>query len=326
MGGMAPSKATLDRLPKALSERWEAKRVAFGAQMRETETVPDEAVSVGVSLDGVLVPMKDGGKEAKRARTTAAGRLAKGPAGYSEASVGTLTLYDREGTPLRTVRLGRMPEPNKLTLKSEIEADFLHIIEQRPDLKVVAVADGVADNWTFLDQVACGRRDEQVLDFYHAAEHLHAALVAAYGEGTEKCSAEFAAYRHILRHDRGGADKVIRHLRYLASRFRRKPKIATEVRYFRKRRKRMDYARLAARGLPIGSGIVEAACKTLVSQRFKRSGMRWRHPGGQAILTLRALTQSDRFDAAWALLKATYVRRVHYPENLIRFPRARASA
>ena len=49
----------------------------------------------------------------------------------------------------------------------------------------------------------------------------------------------------------------------------------------------MDYAEAAQRGLPIGSGVVEAACKTLVTERLKRSGMRWREAGGQAILTLR---------------------------------------
>ena len=53
---------------------------------------------------------------------------------------------------------------------------------------------------------------------------------------------------------------------------------------------------------PIGSGVVEAACKTLVSQRLKRSGMRWRTAGGQAILTFRALCQSERFERAWPLL------------------------
>ena len=68
---------------------------------------------------------------------------------------------------------------------------------------------------------------------------------------------------------------------------------------------------------PIGSGIVEAACKTLVTERLKRSGMRWRHTGGQAILTLRSLIQSDRFEPAWELMKSNYVKAVNVPENVI---------
>src|SRR5215472_6372282 len=73
------------------------------------------------------------------------------------------------------------------------------------------------------------------------------------------------------------------------------------------------YGVLRAQHLPIGSGVVEAACKTLVSQRLKRAGMRWRTAGGQAILTFRALCQSDRFDRAWQLLGETYKRSVTLP-------------
>jgi hypothetical protein len=63
---------------------------------------------------------------------------------------------------------------------------------------------------------------------------------------------------------------------------------------------------VAKHGIPIGSGVVEAACKTLVAQRMKCSGMRWGENGGQAILTVRGWSQSERFDHAWALLAATY--------------------
>jgi hypothetical protein len=67
----------------------------------------------------------------------------------------------------------------------------------------------------------------------------------------------------------------------------------------------MDYAAYQARGLPIGSGRVEAACKTLATQRLKRSGMSWRD-GKQAILTIRSLQQSGRWSAAWGLLSAHF--------------------
>ena len=93
--------------------------------------------------------------------------------------------------------------------------------------------------------------------------------------------------------------------------------------YFRRNRHRMRYAELRAKGYPIGSGVVEAACKTLVTQRMKRSGMRWRHDGGQAILTFRALAQSDRFERGWSLLSATYKSDVALPENVVAFPASR---
>ena len=87
----------------------------------------------------------------------------------------------------------------------------------------------------------------------------------------------------------------------------------------------MQYAAAKAHNLPIGSGVVEAACKTLATQRLKRSGMRWRHPGGQAILTFRALAQSDRFDAAWSLLSSTYRKTVELPENVVPFTTQKAA-
>jgi hypothetical protein len=112
-------------------------------------------------------------------------------------------------------------------------------------------------------------------------------------------------------------------LRYLAGLHPRSRKLLNVLQYFRHHhhhhhhRRRMRYASFARQHLPIGSGIVEASCKTLVSQRLKRSGMRWRDAGGQAILTLRALEQSNRFDCAWRMLAPTYVHHVGLPDNIV---------
>ena len=72
----------------------------------------------------------------------------------------------------------------------------------------------------------------------------------------------------------------------------------------------MEYATVAAEGLPIGSGVIKAACKTLASTRMKRSGMQWGQKGGQAILTLRSRQQSSEFDVTWSLLHQDRVGRV----------------
>jgi hypothetical protein len=315
LGNMTPSKSSLDRLPKALNERWEQGRPLFEFVVRNEEVVPQEAVAVAVSLDGVLVPMKDGKREQKRAAAAAAGKQTRGPAGYQEASCGTLSFHDAEGELLSTIRMGRMPEKNKATLKEMLRQELFHVLEQRPDLTLVKLADGAKDNWRYL----CGTdmpKGIEALDFYHAAEHLDAALEAAYGEGSTKAKAQFEKLRHVLRHEEKGANKVIRALVHLRRQHPRSKKIATELKYFRTNRHRMRYAALAAKNLPIGSGIVEAACKTL-SSRHKRSGMRWRTEGGQAIFTLRSLIQSDRFDSGWRLLANTYKQEVRVPENVI---------
>ena len=323
LGNMAPSKSSLDRLPKALSARWEASREAFESALREAAVVPDEAVTVAVSLDGVMVPMKDGKRAEKRERSPARGRRAKGPAGYQEASCATLSFYDTEGERLDTLSIARMPEPKKATLKTMLSAELDTVLRRRPDLQVVTVADGAHDNWRYLDALA--PEATAVVDFYHAVEQLKSALDARYGENDATGRAQFHKLRHLLLDDPDGVEKVIRALDYQRKKFPRRTRIGEVLRYFRRNRHRMRYVDTQARHLPIGSGVVEATCKTLVTQRLKRSGMRWHHVGGQAILTLRALLQSSRFDRAWALLSETYRHDVMVPENVVAFPRIRAA-
>jgi hypothetical protein len=161
----------------------------------------------------------------------------------------------------------------------------------------------------------------EIIDFYHACEHLKAAFDAAYGENSSRSKAQFEKYRHLLRDEGDGVEKVIRALAHLRDAHPRKRKLSTELAYFRRYRYRMCYAKAQAQNLPIGSGVVEAACKTLATERMKRSGMRWRQAGGQAILTLRALHQSARFERAWKLLSTTYKRIVEIPENVVLFPK-----
>jgi hypothetical protein len=315
LGNMTPSKSSLDRLPKALNEVWESNREEFERKLRFEEAVKPETKAVAISLDGVLIPMKDGNRAFKRAASRKNGKKSNGPAGYQEASCGTLSFYDLDGDLLSTIRMARMPEENKVTLKEMLTQELEHILSQRPDLTVVKLADGAKDNWRYLCKKEMPEGIE-ILDFYHAAEHLNAALEAAYGEGNNKARAQFEKLRHILRHEKNGIDKVIRAFVHLRKQHPRNKKIVREIKYFRNNRHRMRYAERAANNLPIGSGIVEAACKTLTS-RLKRSGMRWRNEGGQAILSFRSLIQSCRFDSGWRLLAETYKREVQVPKNIV---------
>ena len=324
LGGMSPSRSILDRLPKELSERWEAERIAFESTLRAVERVPKAAVSVAVSLDGVMVPMKDGKRREKRERAAAEEKHLRGPFGHQEVGCGTLTFYDRYGERLRTIRVARMPESGKENLKRMLLEELTAVLRERPELRLVKIADGARDNWTFLGKDL--PRGREVVDFYHAAEHLHAALAAAYGETSVKCKVQFEKLRHVLRYDPKGAAKVVRALVYLRDCHPRSKKITKELKYFRRNRHRMRYARLARMKLPIGSGVTEAACKTLVTQRMKRSGMRWRHAGGQAILTLRGWAQSERFDRGWALLAWTYKKVVELPNKVTPLPKRREVA
>ena len=117
--------------------------------------------------------------------------------------------------------------------------------------------------------------------------------------------------------DDKGVEKVIRSLVHLRDTYPRRKKIARELKFFRRNRHRMRYAVLKKQRLPIGSGVTEAACKTLATQRLKRSGMRWGEQGGQAILSFRALVQSNRFERAWTLLAHTYKAEVTALDNVV---------
>ena len=316
VGNMEPSKSSIDRLPKLLSERWEKDRERFERALREGLEIPEGTVSIAVSLDGVLAPI-DGGNSPTQVRATAAaeGRTSKGPAGYREVGCATIAFCDAKGDLLGAIRMARAPETKKATLKEMLSAEVTHILASRPALRFIKIADGAVDNWEYLTSSALPP-GEEALDFFHASQHLHAAVAAAYGDGTRETRHRHESQRDTLRDEFGGVDKVIRSLKHLAKKHPNDT-IATELAYFRKHRKRMRYAELAAAGFMIGSGIVEAACKTLVAQRMKQSGMRWSAGGAQAVLTPRGWDQSERFDQAWALVAATFHTEVTVLANVI---------
>ncbi|MCP4448455.1 MAG: hypothetical protein GY811_24395 [Myxococcales bacterium] len=106
----------------------------------------------------------------------------------------------------------------------------------------------------------------------------------------------------------------------MKKKFPKVEKVTKVLTYLRKHRHRMRYSAYRDEALPIGSGVIEAACKTLVTQRMKNSGMRWGQEGGQAVLTLRSWAQSERFDRAWALIAAEYRLEVTTLANVLRLP------
>lgn len=311
LGSMQPSASSLERLPKGLSARWEAHRQDWEAHLRTLEAVPTEAMTLVVSLDGVLAPMRNTAPD--QAAPKAGEKQPKGPKGYQEVGCGTVSLHDAEGERLQTVRYGRRPESKKATLCLELEAEVQAILTVQPHLRVVKLADGARDNWRFLRTLDLGVPASQIeswdiVDFYHACDHLQHALDTIWGEHTPKGKVEFARLKTLLKEADNGVERVIETLRYRVRKAKghKHEQLRKELTYFRNQRHRMHYATYLRENLPIASGVVEAACKTLVTQRLKQSGMRWTKSGGQAILTLRSLIQSERWEPGWALLRENY--------------------
>jgi hypothetical protein len=181
LGVSGPSSSSCDRLPKWLSTVWEDNRKAWEEALRQHEEVPAEASVVAVSLDGVMVPDKDGQRAAKATREAAKEqgvcKQLSGPAGYREVGCGTVTLSDEEAKRLSTVRSGRAPEDKKKTLTEQLDAELASMVAVRPDLKLVALADGAEEHWRYFDRPAYDHAIK-IVDHGHASQHLKAAVAA----------------------------------------------------------------------------------------------------------------------------------------------------
>lgn len=222
--------------------------------------------------------------------------------GWREAMVGSISLYDCEGKRQHSVYFGAAPEYGKERFFNRYEQELSHIKALYPTCLYLGIADGSSSNWSFLKQ----HTDEQMLDFFHASEYLAKVAYAAHPGKTDKPQRQLWTKErcHQLKHDFGAAEQILREMKG----FKRKRKLSDSVRedlqsaitYFTNQLKLMDYASHVEKNLPIGSGVVEAACKTLIKQRFCRSGMRWKEAGIKAVLSLRSLVQTaTRWDQFW---------------------------
>jgi hypothetical protein len=151
--------------------------------------------------------------------------------------------------------------------------------------KVVVLGDGAKWIWNLAAE-HFGERIE-IIDFYHASEHVWDVTKALHGEGTPE--AKGWANKRIEELWEKGAQPV---QEALAAAKAQTPEVAEVLRvereFFRNNAARMDYPTFRALGLPIGSGAVESSAKHLVQQRMKRPGARWSQPGAQAVLNVRS--------------------------------------
>src|SRR5262249_35747791 len=143
----------------------------------------------------------------------------QGPVNYREIGCATLSFCDEKGDLLASVKMARVPEPKKVKLKRMLVNEVEAVLRMRPDLKLIKIADGCADNWDFLSTWRVG--SAEAIDFFHASGHLHDAITAAYGEGTAETEFRYRTLREALRDEDGGAEKVIRALKYLAHNYPR---------------------------------------------------------------------------------------------------------
>jgi hypothetical protein len=223
--------------------------------------------------------------------------------GFREAMVGSISLYDCDGKRQHTIYLGEAPEYGKACFKQRYEHEIARVKATYPNALYLGIADGAKDNWTFLTP----HTSRQLLDFYHATEYLAQASEAVYPQKTGKAKRQqwLSTRCSQLKHEENAAQTILDELNAIITTklsVSVKADLAAAITYFSNNiaQGRMNYAQHLKDNLPIGSGVIEAACKTLVKQRLCGSGMRWKTRGAKIVISLRALVQTkNRWQQFW---------------------------
>jgi len=294
-GVVVPTKA-VERITEAVGVAAEAANEAERAAIR-TGTAPALAAlsRLYVEMDGTgvpAVPAETQGRARKAADGTAKTREAK------LGCVFTQFHFDAEGWPVR--------DPDSTTYVGAIETaeEFgprLHAEAVRrgltPATTTIVLGDGAPWIWNRADEHFPGA--VQIVDLYHARAHLEAVGRLAFGSGTAAGQAWVAARRDEL--DDGDVDVIIAEIRRLpaASDPPRQDELRKEAEYFETNKLRMCYKYFRGRGFFVGSGVVEAGCKTVIGHRLKQSGMRWTVAGANAVIALRCRLLGNRWEDLW---------------------------
>jgi len=244
-----------------------------------------------ISFDGTGVPVRKSELLGRR------GKQADGSARTREAKLGcvfTQVGLDKEGYPQR--------DPNSTTYVGAIESSLLfgwrlYAEALRRGLEqartVVALTDGARYNHTiiqthFPDAV-------HIVDLFHAYEHLTSLAQILWGQEAKAPK----AWRDLL--EAGDIGRLIRQAgKQLPASAKSKKSMLKQLRYFEKNAPQMRYAEYREKKFFVGSGVVEAGCRTVIGERLKQSGMRWSVRGANAIIALRCCILSGRFEDFWA--------------------------
>lgn len=287
--GLSMSKSSLQRLVgiegKKQVEREEAEAKAISAVPKvEDEAVwreisaPDSPI-MSVSSDGVMINVRDEGW--KEVKVVAISALERADAATEEGEA-ALKLSKH------SYRAGLW---NAKTFTNHHWAEACRRGLEKAE-NVLCISDGAV--WIWMMVFMCFPKRIEILDFWHALEYLGEVANALFPHDDVTANAWFTTQKQNLLTQ--GLRPVLQAIRRAAPRHRPLPEpVRVAVGYFSRNRHRMHYPQYRALGLPIGSGAVESACKTVVQSRMKQAGMRWSREGAQAMLALRCLLLSNRW-------------------------------
>jgi hypothetical protein len=309
LGVLPFSRSSHFRVGVAVGERWEQLRDEIEPELVEQMDLPDEAAAISVSVDRISLPMA----EARELTPDDIEAGIRNPisVNFRMAYSAVWTLYDKEGAPILAVRYAHVPTDGASAMEQSLARDIDTVLQRRPDLALVTLADGAPEMEAILDRVVGDHKvTAKLTDFWHLAEKLGEAIA------TRRFSDDLLADWKLDLLERDDAiDTIEAELRTWELDYRAAdlPEgLHDALTYIENRRERLRYATVHKSGLPIGSGTVEATGKTVVGVRMKRAGARWYEAGAQAIMGLRALATSEvkRWDSAMKHVLDSYKQEV----------------
>ena len=211
--------------------------------------------------------------------------------GWKEAKVGAVYELDPQGEATGITYTGGFEEAEDFGKMLYAEAYRRGIEEAQT---VVLLGDGAAWIWNLRKEHFPGAIE--ILDYAHASEYVHDLSKELYGEGSGEAKV-WAEEKESWLYE-GKIQKLILGLKQTKAKGKTaRETLANTITYFENHQHQMKYDEYRAKGYPIGSGIAEAACKQLVQQRLKQSGMRWTREGVEAMLQMKILRTNRQWDA-----------------------------
>ena len=295
LAGIMVKTKSVERVSEALGEQIERtsqreRELALSGKVLSFQPVP----LLYLALDGTGVPVVPRETEGRK------GKDPNGKAKTREAKLGcvfTQTKVDDEGYPVRdpesTTYVGAIETAEEFGCRIYAEAVRRGATRAA---KVIVLGDGAPWIWGIAEEHFPGAIE--IVDLYHAREHLAHLAKIVYEVGSVRGKQWLATRVEEL--DAGEVEAVVTSLRRLRPQDRTvKDQTHKAIDYFQTNRQRMGYADFRRQGLFVGSGVIEAGCKTIIGQRLKRSGMHWTVRGANAIIALRCCQMSGRWEEFW---------------------------
>lgn len=295
MAGIDVTAKEVERVSHKLGCEAEEFMKEEGEKSSLDKVIPIKTVSkMYICMDGTGVPV---------VKAEVFGRRGKGEDGQAktrEAKLGcifTQTTVDEEGKPVRdegsTSYVGAIETAEEFGRRVYAEAKGRGIDRAET---VSVIGDGAPWIWNIADEHFYGAT--QIIDLYHAREHYWNVMRAVFGNDKKKMNSWAERRRREL--DEGEVEKVIKAIELLPLFTEYEREVCErEISYFEKNKERMQYDDFRRRGLFVGSGVVEAGCRTVIGQRLKQSGMHWSVRGANNIIALRCCFLSNRWEDFW---------------------------